>query len=308
MNISIDAVEKRYGGVTALNGPSFEIPSGSTYGILGTNGAGKTTLFRLLVGHDRPDAGTITVGGIDTVTAGDAVRTKVGYLPEQVGFPGLLTGEEVLSVHASVHDLASAPERIASVLATVGLEDAAHRRVEGYSNGMRRRLGLGAALLAKPPVLVLDEPTAGLDPRGVESFHRIIEAIDRETDATVVLSSHALTEVERVCDRIAILHEGRLCASGRVDELTVATGEEVTVTLRPTTSDARDRLRTLLADFRIGSKNHDGSIELTCHRSQAIDLVGQVHPLDIDHIEVREPGLDAAFNAAIDADVEVSAA
>lgn len=298
MNIKIDTVSKQYGDVTALDGPSFEIPAGSTFGILGTNGAGKTTLFRLLVGHDVPDDGGISVGGINTADAGDAVRGRIGYLPEQVGFPGLLTGVEVLELHARVHGIDHVPERIDAVLETVGLADAGDRRVSGYSNGMRRRLGLAAALVPEPSVLVLDEPTAGLDPRGVESFHRIIERIDETTQATVIMTSHVLPEVERVCDRVAILHEGELCAVGSVEELTDESMATVHVSIRPESEDAREHICQIVDVFANVSAEQS-KIALDIPRGRVFELLGALDSTMVRQLEVNEPGLDAVFHNAI---------
>jgi Cu-processing system ATP-binding protein len=303
MKITITDVRKRYGDVVALDGPSFEVPSGSTFGVLGTNGAGKTTLFELLVGHDRPDAGRIEVGGLDVESAGHRVRERVGFLPEHGGFPPSMTGREALSVHARIRGLSGRSERIAECLDRVGLTDAADRAVSGYSNGMGRRLGLASVLLSRPPVLVLDEPTAGLDPRGVTAFHRIVERIDRETDATVVLSSHVLSEVERLCDEVAILQNGRLRAAGPVDELRRASGDRVTVVLRP----ADDRAALLETAKEYGDVTEaDGALEVACDREAALDLVAALDRALVDGFEVREPGLETAFHEAL-ADEEVSA-
>ncbi|AGB39871.1 ABC transporter ATP-binding protein [Natronococcus occultus] len=297
MQITITDLHKRYGDVVALDGPSFEIPSGSTFGVLGTNGAGKTTLFELLVGHDSPDAGRIEVGGIDVERAGHRVRERVAFLPEHAGFPPSMTGREVLSVHARIRGLGVRKERIDDTLEIVGLTDAADRAVEGYSNGMGRRLGLASALLAEPPVLVLDEPTAGLDPRGVATFHEIIERLDRETDATVVLSSHVLSEVERLCDAVAVLEDGELRAVGAVDELRAA-GDGVTVTVRP--ASERDRTRVLETAGEYGEvTNSGGEIAVVCEREDALALSGALESDLIDRFEVREPGLEAAFHEAL---------
>ena len=299
MNITITDVHKRYGDVVALDGPSFEVPSGSTFGVLGTNGAGKTTLFRLLVGHDDPDRGRIEVGGLEVGRAGHRVRERVGFLPEHTGFPAAMTGREVLSVHARIRGLEGRTERIEEVLELVGLPEAADRAVSGYSNGMGRRLGLAAALLAKPPVLVLDEPTAGLDPRGVTTFHEIVERIDRETEATVVLSSHVLSEVERLCDEVVVLHEGRLHAAGSVDDLRTATDERVTVVLHPD----GDHAALLDAIQGWGTVSDDGStLEVACDREDAVALVSSLESDLVGRFEVREPGLEAAFHEAIERD------
>lgn len=302
MQITITDVRKRYGDVVALDGPSFEIPSGSTFGVLGTNGAGKTTLFELLVGHHRPDAGRIEVGGIDVEAAGHRVRERVAFLPEHAGFPPSMTGREVLDVHARIRGLEDQARRIEDALETVGLTDAADRAVSGYSNGMGRRLGLAATLLADPPVLVLDEPTAGLDPRGVAAFHRTIERIGRETDATIVLSSHVLSEVERLCDHVAILEDGHLRAAGSVDDLRTATetADRVTVVLHPADEPARPTLLDAVQGWGDVTET-SGAITVACDRDDAFDLCGALESELIDGFEVREPGLEAVFHEALSA-------
>lgn len=298
MQITVTDVHKRYGDIVALNGPSFEVPSGSTFGVLGTNGAGKTTLFELLVGHDRPDGGYIEVGGQRVERAGHHVRERVGFLPEHVGYPSALSGREVLSVHARIRGLEDRHDRIDRTLELVGLADAADRSVDGYSNGMRRRLGLAAALLPEPPVLVLDEPTAGLDPVGVDTFHGIVERIDIETDATVVLSSHVMSEVERLCEGVAILHEGQLRAAGPIEQLKRGVDKTV-VSLRP----AGDRVAVLDAvqDHEI-VENAGDVIEVRCGSDAAFDLLSDLDADLVERFEVSEPGLEAAFHRAIDAD------
>ncbi|MWV65378.1 ATP-binding cassette domain-containing protein [Halorubrum sp. JWXQ-INN 858] len=244
MNVNATEVRKTYDDVTALDGLSLSIPSGSTFGILGTNGAGKSTLFRLLVGHDRPDDGTLAVGGADVTAEGHRIREHVGYLPERVGFPPALTGREVLAFHATVRGL-PADGRIDRAVDRVGLEPAAvDRAVGGYSNGMQRRLGLATVLLPDPAVLILDEPTAGLDPRGVDEFHRIVGRINDETDATVVFCSHALAEVERLCDRVAVLHDGAVHAVGTVDDIVAAADADPT----PSEHGSRTGLRAAFHD------------------------------------------------------------
>ncbi|MFC7196107.1 ABC transporter ATP-binding protein [Halosimplex aquaticum] len=162
--IEVTDVTKRYGDVAAVDGVSLSVPSGASLGLVGTNGAGKTTLFRLLVGHETPDSGTVRVAGVDP-TGGTHVRERVGYLPEHAGFQPALTGAEVLGYYADMRGVEAAD--VDTLLSVVGLGDAGDRRVGGYSNGMNRRLGLAVALLGDPDVLLLDEPTAGLDPAGV---------------------------------------------------------------------------------------------------------------------------------------------
>lgn len=234
---------KRYGDVVALDGVELSVPAGETFGLLGTNGAGKSTLFKLLVGHLTPDAGTVTVAGQDVTTAGHELREVVGYVPEDAGFPPALTGREVLGYHARLRELPAAErdDRVSAALGTVGLADAADRRVGGYSNGMNRRLALASALLASPQLLLLDEPTAGLDPLGVAEFHRIVERLRQETGLTVVITTHVLAEVEQLCDEVAVLHGGDLLFSGSVDTLRETGDGELEAAFGSLVSDADTR-------------------------------------------------------------------
>lgn len=309
--IDITEVSKRYGSVRALDGVSLTIEDGETVGLLGTNGAGKTTLFRLIVGHSIPDEGAITVAGM-TPSAGTAVRRRVGYLPESAGFPHSFTGREVLEFHARIRDVPGSDRdvRVADVLSTVGLTAAADRAVGGYSNGMRRRLGLATALVGRPRVLLLDEPTAGLDPRGVDAFNEAIARLDSEMEITTVFSSHRLPEVEAVCERVVVLHDGRVRADGRVDELRRSAGESVVIRARLGRTDGFDRLRDRLPrDLRSLERLDDRRLRLVCPRSAAFDVLSTLHAATVvESFEVKEPGLEDAFRQAIDhADEGVSA-
>ena len=310
---AIDAtdVTKRYGDVTALDDLSLRVETGSTFGLLGTNGAGKTTLFKLLVGHVAPDAGSLEVAGRDVATEGPAVRRFVGYLPEQAGFPGSLTGREVLAFHARMRGLPTAERetRVAEVLETVGLTDAADRAVDGYSNGMNRRLGLATALLPRPRVLLLDEPTAGLDPLGVSAFHRIVRRLREEADLTVVLSSHVLTEVEALCDSVAVLHDGRLRAVGSVAELKAATDGRPTVRVR--LADGGDPGEVLAVATRHGGSvaSTEAAVEFVCERGRVPAALEALNGLEaVDGFEVTETGLDRVFESALTDERDADAA
>ncbi|MDZ5812957.1 ABC transporter ATP-binding protein [Halorubrum sp. AD140] len=223
MRIDITDVHRRYGDVEALVGLDLTVESGDAYGLVGTNGAGKSTLFGLIAAHDRPDSGRVLVGGRDVRAIGWRIREAIGVLPENPGFPPGGTGRGTLQFHADVRGIGSSPDdaagRVAGAAATVGLADAIDRPIDGYSKGMRRRLGLAAALLANPAVLLLDEPTAGLDPNGVAALREILVRVREETDVTLLMATHALREAERVCDRVGVLDDGRLLAEGTPDEL-----------------------------------------------------------------------------------------
>lgn len=301
--IDISHVSRRYGDVRALEDVSLTINDGETVGLLGTNGAGKTTLFRLIVGHDTPDKGTVSVAGI-TPSDGPEVRRRVGYLPESAGFPPALTGREVLEFHARVRDVPDGErnQRVADVLSTVGLTTAADRAVGGYSNGMRRRLGLATALVGRPHMLLLDEPTSGLDPRGVEAFNQAIARLNSEMDITIIFSSHRLTEVGEVCDRVIVLHEGQVRADGPVNDLRIGAGDTVTIDahLEPTEliGPVADRLTGAVADM---TRAGDSRLRITCNRAVAFDVLSMLHAeATVERFEVKEPGLEDVFKQALD--------
>lgn len=293
MEINIDAVTKRYGTVTALDELELTIPSGAVYGVLGTNGAGKTTLFRMLVGLDHPDAGSIIVGGRRVGDAGIAIRDDIGFLPERVGYPDALTAAEVIRAHGQLRGGVGAAVRD-TVLETVELDEAADRRVGGFSNGMRRRLGLATALLARPSVLILDEPTAGLDPIGVDRFHRIIERIATETESTVVFSSHDLADVERLCDRAAILHDGHLLDAGPVETLYQRASTDVMIhAIEPSTSPAASDIAAHLSAGTITESTPEritATVPPTAVGDTIATLEKEVAPttFDIEHASLRD--------------------
>jgi ABC-2 type transport system ATP-binding protein len=194
------------------------VPRGEVFGFLGPNGAGKTTAVKLLVGLTHPTAGEAWVLG---APIGDrAARRKIGYLPELFRYQDWLQAHEVLSLHC---DLAGIPrnrraKEIAEALELVGLSDRAHDRVGTFSKGMQQRLGLGVALLGAPDLVLLDEPTSALDPVGRHDVRELIRTL-RARGTTVFLNSHLLTEVEQVCDRVAVVDRGRVIALGTMDEL-----------------------------------------------------------------------------------------
>jgi len=213
----------------ALAGLTMRVPRGEVFGFLGPNGAGKTTAVKLLLGLSRPTTGAGSVMG---APLGDvAVRRRIGYLPELFRYQGWMTAREVLALHCELARLPRAewkPE-IAAALELVGLADRADGRTDTYSKGMQQRLGLAVALLGRPELVVLDEPTSALDPVGRQDVRRIIGSL-RDRGTTVFLNSHLLTEVERVCDRVAIVDRGRVVAELAMSELTRGHGVSIRVT------------------------------------------------------------------------------
>jgi len=217
--IEARGLTKRYGDVVALDALDLSVPTGSVFGFLGPNGAGKTTTLRLLTGLGRPTAGTAVVAGIAVGTGRLDLGRRIGYLDQDPRFYGWMTGRELLTFVGRAYGMAGAAlrSRVDEVLEMVGLREAARRRVGGYSGGMRQRLGVGQAMLPRPAVLFLDEPVSALDPEGRRDTLALIGRLRGE--ATVFMSTHILTDVERICDRVAIVDRGRLVTEAPIDEL-----------------------------------------------------------------------------------------
>ena len=214
--IRVREVTKRFGKVDAVRAASFDLQQGETVALVGHNGAGKTTLIKLMLGLIRPTSGSIEVLGDDPAAGQFAARRQLGFLPENVAFNPGLTGRETLAFYARLKGQPAFA--IAPLLDRVGLTLAADRRVGTYSKGMRQRLGLAQALLGEPRVLLLDEPTTGLDPELRQSFYDTVEEL-RGRGATVLLSSHALTELEERAGRVIIMNRGIKVADGSLGEL-----------------------------------------------------------------------------------------
>jgi ABC-2 type transport system ATP-binding protein len=218
--IVVEGLVRRFpGGVLALDGLSLQVPAGSVFGLLGPNGAGKTTCLRLLAGLTRATGGRALVAGSDPSVAPLAVRSRLGYLEQDPRAYGWMTGREQLRLVGRLHGLEghALEGAIADVLDRVDLRGAADRRTGGYSGGMRQRLGIAGALVHRPPIVILDEPVSALDPEGRRDVLSLIASLRGET--TVLFSSHVLGDVERICDRVAILDHGRLVVEGALDEL-----------------------------------------------------------------------------------------
>ena len=232
-------LRRRFGPTLAVDGVSLSVPRGCVYGFMGRNGAGKTTTLKMLLGLVRPDAGTIYIAGRNALADRLGAARCVGALLEAHGFYAHLSGRENLDLTRSLLGLRRA--ELDRVLDIVGLTPDAGRRVGGYSLGMRQRLGIARALLGSPEVLILDEPTNGLDPDGIADMRDFLRTLPARANATVLLSSHLLGEVEQVADRVGIIHQGRLVLQD--DLATLRAGQAPQLRLG---CDAPDRARALI--------------------------------------------------------------
>jgi len=215
--LSLHSLTKHFGPVAAVNDLSLEVYAGELFGFLGPNGAGKTTTISMMLGLLRPTAGRVRVLGEEIAPRRNAVLRFVGALVGAPGFYPYLSGRENLRLLARLYR-GIGDARIDEVLADLGLTEAADRKVKGYSTGMKQRLGLAAAMLHRPRLLMLDEPTTGLDPVGMAEMRQRLRAL-ADGGVTIFLSSHLLHEVEQICDRVAILRRGQLIAQGAVNDL-----------------------------------------------------------------------------------------
>jgi ABC-2 type transport system ATP-binding protein len=218
MAAALEGVTQRFGERTALSRVTLNLAPGTSVGLLGPNGAGKTTALRLLLGFATPSEGTVRLRGIDPREP--EARRGVGYLPERLAVPARATVRGFLKLHADLAGVARTErdDQVRDVMELVGVADRSADRLAGLSKGLRQRVGFAQAFLGPPTLLLFDEPTSGLDPIGIRDARGWI-ASARERGCTVLVSSHVLSEVERTCDRVAILNEGILLADGPIDEI-----------------------------------------------------------------------------------------
>jgi ABC-2 type transport system ATP-binding protein len=222
--LAVTGLAKRYGTTHALRGVDLTVGEGELVGLLGPNGAGKSTLVKIACGLVRPSGGTAEVCGAPAGTP--AARRALGYLAELFRFPGWASADELLGLHQRLAGSGGGAGERAELLELVGLAEARDRRIETMSKGMQQRLGIAQALVGQPPLLLLDEPTSALDPAGRRTVRDLLEEL-RGRGIAVLLNTHLLSEVERVCDRVAIIDRGVLVAAGRPEDLARPHGVEV---------------------------------------------------------------------------------
>ena len=296
--IQTQGLGKRFGARAALDSVDLEVPRGVAFGFLGANGAGKTTLIRLLLGLAQPTSGTMRLLGRDLPGGSAEALARVGAIIEEPRFHPHLTGRENLHVHAAARDRA-AHDRIDGALARVGLAARADEKVKTYSLGMRQRLGVARCLLSDPELLILDEPMNGLDPAGILEFRHLIRELVDE-GRTVLLSSHLLDEVEKTCDIVAIVDEGRVVAQGSIHEIVRGGPRAVDVVA----SNPLDAARLLAAvPGVLGATDHEGGLRVTLSPEAPVDreivtaLLRRLldHGVDVERIAPVRSSLEDRF-------------
>ena len=224
--MKLDRLTQAFDGVAVVDALSMEIAAGEVFGFLGHNGAGKTTTIQMLTTLARPFSGTATVAGHDICTDPLAVRRRIGYVPENVRLYDTLTATENLLFFARLSGVDAPQRRVAEVLDLLDCTRLAHRRVGGFSKGMRQRIGLAQAILHGPAVLFLDEPTSGLDPMGIKMLRDLILRLNSEFGTTIFMNTHLISEIAKTCTSIAVLSHGRLVFHDRIDAVTARYGDD----------------------------------------------------------------------------------
>lgn len=217
MTIKIEQVSKFYGSQKALDQVSFEIGTGELVGFLGPNGAGKSTLMKIITGYLSSDGGKVSINGVTVETKNVAIRSQIGYLPENNPLYTDLYVKEYLEMVAGFYQLQNKKEKVLKMVELTGLKTEQHKKIGALSKGYRQRVGLAQALIHDPAVLILDEPTTGLDPNQLEEIRQLIRTIS--ANKTVMLSTHIMQEVEAICSRVIIINKGFLVADGSIDQL-----------------------------------------------------------------------------------------
>jgi Cu-processing system ATP-binding protein len=290
VTVSVEGVVKSYGPVRALRDVSFDLGPGRLSALVGHNGAGKTTLIKLMLGLIHADRGAVRVLNEDPAAGEFSARRRLGYLPENVAFNAALTGRETLAFYARLKQIK--PASAWPLLERVGLRDAADGRVGTYSKGMRQRLGLAQALLGRPRVLLLDEPTTGLDPALRQTFYEILNEL-RDDGATVLISSHALNELEGRAEHVLIMNRGILVAQGTLAELRSISQLPIRVSLA-LAPGADGAPPAWITDPSIASPH--GRVVLVQNEAQKMDLLRDAAgDPRVTNIEIAAPTLDDLY-------------
>lgn len=293
--IELKGLTKRYGSINVVDHLDLNIKKGEIFGLLGPNGAGKTTTILMMLGLIEPTSGITKVCGYNSTSNPINIKSKVGYMPDQVGFYDDMTGLENLTYIGQLNGLCrlEAEKSAKEVMKTVGLEKDLNTKTAAYSRGMKQRLGLADVLIKKPEVIIMDEPTLGIDPSGVKDFLKLIKKLSREQGLTVLLSSHHLNQVQKICDRVGIFVKGKLLAQGNIEQLSEQlfseTSHPIKITLResfPQTEQDEQELLQLVGLKNIAKK--DKQIHIDCNKNLTPEIVKFMVNKDYNVMGVRQ--------------------
>ncbi|WP_435146680.1 ATP-binding cassette domain-containing protein [Halobaculum sp. P14] len=306
--IELDGVTKRYGDVTAVRDLDVTVEEGEVYGFLGPNGAGKSTTINMLLDFVRPSSGSVEVLSRDAQAESVAVRERTGVLPEGYDVYDRLTGRKHVEFAMRSKELDGDPD---AILDRVGIADAADRKAGDYSKGMQQRLVLGMALVGDPDLLVLDEPSSGLDPAGAKEMREIVRA-EADRGATVFFSSHVLGQVEAVCDRVGIMRDGELVAEDSISGLREAVGgeEQLVITVDAASEEDLEAVRAL--DGVSTADTDGGTVTVTCDSDAKTAVISALEDagVAVKDFSTEEASLEDLFlhyTSAEDTETEVTA-
>ncbi len=288
--IKLTQVSKNYGQHTVVDQVSFSVSPEQSVAIIGHNGAGKTTLMKLILGLVRPSEGALEI----STDPGRDPHADIGFLPETVSFPGEMTGNQVLRYYAKLKKVSL--NQCSELLELVGLSTAATSRVKTYSKGMRQRLGLAQALLGNPKLLLLDEPTTGLDPFLRRHFYGILRECKTKGTA-ILISSHALSEIEGEIDKILIMRKGSVIIQGTLEQLREAAQLPTQIHVEVLAGE-ESRFAAFQQTDHLNGENRSSSITFLCQQSEKVELMGQImtHQKAIKNLQIIPPGLDDLYS------------
>jgi ABC-2 type transport system ATP-binding protein len=306
--IELADLTKQYGNYTAVDHLNLTIRKGEIFGLLGPNGAGKSTTILMMLGLTEPTSGRVRVCNWDATRYPIEVKKRVGYLPEDVGFYEDYTGFENIVYTAQLNGIGrgEAAQRAQQLLNRVGLADAAHKKAGKYSRGMRQRLGLADVLIKNPEVIILDEPTLGIDPKGVQEFLSLIVQLSREEGLTVLLSSHHLEQIQAICDRVGLFVKGKLLAEGNVhtlagnlftsEPLTIEAHITIPVTSVVTVNDLQRMLQDIEGVLTVAIQGN--TFQIDCARDVTSQIARKVimAGADLNYLHKKEYGLEDIYH------------
>lgn len=308
--IELHGLTKKYGSLTAVDNLDLSIQKGEIFGLLGPNGAGKSTTILMMLGLTEPASGSAKICGIDATRNPVEVKRKVGYLPDDVGFYDHRTGLENLLYTAQLNriPLQEAKEKAQRLFQRIGLQGSENKKTGTYSRGMRQRLGLADVLIKNPEIIILDEPTLGIDPAGVREFLDLIVKLSREEKITVLLSSHHLHQVQKVCDRVGIFVGGKLLAEGDIATLSEKLFNKGAFTIEAgiAATEGAEKLETALRQMD-GVRSvsvRDNRLQINCLRDITPDIAGVIvaSGFGLMHLSRKEYGLDDIYNRYFEGD------